>query len=147
MRHYVTLTLKQMSHLRMLCRLQRIRAIRITLDGYKNMGLREDQAIGSLMEREDAIGGIDGFLMFAEHNAMTHGLPTFTFGLDEGYLAGFKSLIEFPYSTAQLPGGSQGEAAQVLLMIEQEREGLILALSQTSEPLPVITQRGSQVKN
>ncbi len=130
MQHAITMTLQQLSVLRLMLRLVKVKAIRTGLQKFKSNILPEALALAEILQREDTINAIDIGLMLSEHQAVEHNpapLTPVNLVLEAHQLETVAKVVEMPFSAEGSLGG-QAEQAAVLQLIAQEREGLKLAI-------------------
>lgn len=137
MNSFVTLTPKQIVTLRLMLRLQKIRALRLALASYKSGASSEDRALATIIEREDIINFSDWPLLLAESEALRTNQPQ-VIGLQERAHKFLKFAFEVTYSTWNLPGGTQAEQASMLELIRAETEGIKLAFQTASSEAEVV---------
>jgi hypothetical protein len=139
-----TLTLRQLSVLRLVLRLQKVKSFKRGLNGFK-AGSPEHQVIYDLLKRQDELTGLDIGLMLLEAKVYkeTGGDPLTTTPvvLSDEHLALALASINSHYG-ADAAFGGQADQAYVLQIISAEQEGIRLALQTSTDsgtpPLQVL---------
>jgi hypothetical protein len=148
MHYHVTVTIKQLATLRLMLRLQKVRAIRTGLQKFRAGSVHEAVALSEILQKEDLIAAVDIGLMMIEHETfarqVAHRDPDpsepVNLALEDLHLEYCRKAASTYYS-ADGTLGSQAEQGLVLQAIADEAEGLRLALSTASpheDHLPII---------
>lgn len=142
---HVSVTLNQLATMRLMLRLQHLRAIRIGMQQFRAGALNEWQAVGKVLQREDQIQKVDLQLMKAEEEAAQESVAARLHGkspnvpvnlcLHNDEVTFLETVALHIYGTDAMPGSGQAEQGRILQSIQQEREGIILALKTATEAL------------
>lgn len=141
--HSVVLNSAQITILRLMLRLQLIRSLRMTLGSYRQGTASESYALNYSLGFIDRHEAADMTLRLVEEKMLQNRQPAFELMLDEATHSELSRIVDFPYSTAQIPDGDQADAGRILKLIQDEREGLRMAFSLTeATPVPNMTTSG-----
>lgn len=126
-----TMTLKQLSVLRLCLRMQRVKTIKRGLLKFRAGTVPEHIAVYDILQGEDEINGLDfGLLMLearAIHDFQGNGQATLPVALDDPHHGLALRAAQAHYG-AEAAFGGQAEQAELLQVIGSEQEGLVMAL-------------------
>lgn len=140
-----TMTLAQLSVLRLTLRLQRVKAIGRWLQRFKD-GAEQHLAVLGILQAEDEISGLDFGLLMLESRAMHdfagNGRATLPVALMDGHYELALRAAKAHYG-AEAAYGGQADQAELLAIIAAEQEGVLLALKTATEinDVPVVSMQ------
>lgn len=131
-----TMTLKQLSVLRLMLRLRKVKSIQMGLLRFRAGAIPEHVAIYEVLQSQDEINGLDFGLMMVEARAVqetgANGSAAVPVAFTEKHLELAIKASQLRYG-AEGSFGSQQDQAELLTVIATEQEGVQLALKTATE--------------